>query len=201
MWFVTPGQAAPPSEPRVRPTGYVGVRPGALTRDDFWDVIDHSAQFEADMDVQMMDLRASLSRLSPKQIADFERHFDETMKASYSWDLWGAAYIANGGASDDGFEYFRCWLISKGRRVFEAVSADPDSLANWIADGETGDFEFEEFAYIARDAWAAKTGKDWNAMPVVANMIYDVEPKGSAFSEDATELARRYPRLWARFGS
>lgn len=122
------------------------------------------------------------------------------MRDSYTWDLWGAAYVANGGASDDGFEYFRCWLISKGRRVFEQILRDPDSLADFIAEGETGDFEFEEFAYVARNAWSKKTGNDWNEMPVVANMIYNADPKGTPFSEDPNELRRRFPKLWRRFG-
>jgi hypothetical protein len=44
-------------------------------------------------------------------------------------DQWGAAYLANGGCSDDGFDYFRGWLIGQGRKVYETVLADPDSLA------------------------------------------------------------------------
>ena len=39
------------------------------------------------------------------------------MDDSYRWDLWGAAYLANGGCSDDGFDYFRGWLIGQGRKV------------------------------------------------------------------------------------
>lgn len=52
------------------------------------------------------------------------------MIRSYRWDLWGAAYVAKGGASDDGFEYFQRWLISRGRTDFERVLADPDALAD-----------------------------------------------------------------------
>ncbi|WP_217498085.1 MULTISPECIES: DUF4240 domain-containing protein [Sphingomonas] len=37
------------------------------------------------------------------------------MIRSYRWDLWRAAKVAKGGVSDDGFEYFRTWLISRGR--------------------------------------------------------------------------------------
>lgn len=191
------------AEPRLERStaAAVAVGSGPLARDGFWNIIDHSAASEANPDTQLADLRASLSRLSPSQIADFERIFDETMRQSYSWDLWGAAYVANGGASDDGFEYFRCWLISKGRKVFERVVADPDSLADLLASGEgVGDLEFEDFAYVARETWAARTKRDWNEMPVVANMAYDKKPSGVPFSENPAELARRYPKLWKRFG-
>jgi hypothetical protein len=189
------------SQPESQSAARIEIGPGPLSLDGFWALIDHSATLESDADAQVADLRVSLQRLTPDQIADFEKLFDETMRNCYSWDLWGAAYLSNGGASDDGFEYFRCWLISKGRRVFEAVSADPDSLAELLAPGEGGDLEFEEFAYVARDAWAAKTGRDWNEMPVVANMAYDIEPKGSPLIESREALARRYPKLWKRFGN
>jgi hypothetical protein len=179
-------------------TVVVGAEP--LTDKNFWDLIDHSTAFEAKTDAQLADLRASLSRLSASQIADFERIFDETMRQSYSWDLWGAAYIANGGSSDDGFEYFRCWLISKGRNVFHKAVANPDTLADLLAPGSGGDFEFEEFAYVAREAWQAKTGRGWNDMPVIANMANDNKSSGAAFSDNPAELAKRYPKLWKRFG-
>ncbi|MFL6076856.1 MAG: DUF4240 domain-containing protein [Mycobacteriales bacterium] len=39
------------------------------------------------------------------------------MAESYQGDLWGAAYLINGGASDDGFDYFRGWLIARTRGV------------------------------------------------------------------------------------
>jgi len=178
----------------------VMIGPGHLSEQDFWALIDHSAVLEADPNAQLAELRASLDRLKPDQIAEFEQIFDQTMRQSYSWDLWGAAYLANGGASDDGFEYFRCWLISKGRAAFEMVAADPDKLAGLLAPESEGEFEFEEFAYVARGAWAAKTGRDWNDMPLVANMMYDAKPSGLAFSENPAELAKRYPRLWERFG-
>lgn len=192
------GMAEP--RPSVHAPVTVVVGAGPLTDKNFWDLIDHSAALEAKPDAQLADLRASLSRLSASQIADFEHIFDETMRQSYSWDLWGAAYIANGGSSDDGFEYFRCWLISKGPNVFHKVAANPDILADILAPGSGGDFEFEEFAYVAREAWQAKTGRDWNDMPVIANMAYDNKPSGVAFSENPAELAKRYPKLWKRFG-
>ncbi|WP_298168190.1 DUF4240 domain-containing protein [Novosphingobium sp.] len=167
----------------------------------FWTLVDQSAKFEDEPEAQIVALRSSLSRLPQERIADFERVFDQVMRRSYSWDLWGAASVANGGASDDGFEYFRCWLISKGRKTFEAVLANPDSLAEVLAPGPQGSLEFEDFAYVAREAWSAKTGRDWNEMPFVAAMMYAESPGGIRFNDNPTDLAKRYPKLWARFGS
>ena len=73
------------------------------------------------------------------------------LAASYREDLWGAAYLINGGASDDGFEYFRGWLMTQGRAVFARAVADPDSLAELPAvpaAALTGE-EFEARADVA----------------------------------------------------
>jgi hypothetical protein len=113
--------------------------------------------------------------------------------------------VLNGGASDDGFEYFQRWLISKGREVFEAAVADPDSLADLLAPDTEGPCEFEEFAYVASEVWAEKTGIDpWNdpkgSFPYTGAPPA-TQPSGTPFPEDERYFARRYPKLWARFGT
>ena len=56
------------------------------------------------------------------------------------WDLWAAAHLALGGASDDSFLDFRNWLISHGRETYERASADPASIADLAWDDEEEDF-------------------------------------------------------------
>ena len=169
-----------------------------MTDARFWAIIAESTPFEANTDKQAAVLRASLEKLTPAELEGYERIFERLMKESYSWDLWGAAYVANGGASDDGFEYFRCWLISKGESTFRKVSTNPDSLADILAKGSEGELEFEEFAYIAREVWAKKTGRDPGDM---LGMMYDAKPSGVPFAEDPASLKKRYPKLWARFAA
>jgi hypothetical protein len=48
------------------------------------------------------------------------------MNRAYPWDLWGAAFVINGGCSDDGCERFRARLIMQGRDVFERALDDPE---------------------------------------------------------------------------
>ncbi len=38
--------------------------------------------------------------------------------------------VVNGGCSDDGFEYFRGWLIGQGGAYFEAALKDPERAAD-----------------------------------------------------------------------
>ena len=39
----------------------------------------------------------------------------QRLAEAYRWDIWAIAFIINGGCSDDGFEYFRGWLVRKAK--------------------------------------------------------------------------------------
>lgn len=73
--------------------------------------------------------------------------------------MWCAGYIMNGECSDDGFEYFRNWVISKGKDKYHEAKENPDSL---ISEYTTSDefYEFEGFWYVALTAFKNKTGKE-----------------------------------------
>jgi hypothetical protein len=187
--------AHPPTQP---PSPHQAV---PIDRDAFWALIDRSAADGAGSPAQLAALRMGLMRLSADQIAQFHKQFAAAMRDANSWDLWGAAYLANGGASDDGFAMFRCWLIAQGRAIYDAVTADPDRLAEFLpaegAEEDGGELEFYEIAHVAREAWAEKTGRSAEAMPA-GSIAEGAEPAGTPFSENPAELAKRYPRLWAR---
>ena len=171
-----------------------------MPADRFWDLIAETTRHQADPDAQIESLRGLLSALTPEEIAAFAMAFAREMKRSYSWDLWGAAYLIQGGASDDGFDYFRHWLISRGRALFEAALRDPERLAELLGAEAEGPPEFEEFSYVAGEVWSEKTGRDFQEMPFDAANSYPPDPSGEPFEEDDEHLARRYPKLWARFG-
>src|SRR5262249_8656242 len=123
-----------------------------MTENRFWALIARSAA--NDPARQLEALRQTLRELSAPEIEGFEHAFHREQRRAYTWDLWGAAYVIHGGASDDAFEYFQRWLISKGRDVFEAALADPDSLADMLAPDVEEPCDFEEFAYVAGRVWA-----------------------------------------------
>ena len=176
--------------------------------DRFWGLIGRTLVDEADPERQLESLREVLRELTASEIEAFERTFQVKLWwRSYSWDLWGAAHILNGWASDDGFEYFRCWLISKGREVFEKAVADPESLAGIVAPDavEPYRFEFELFANVTREVWTEKTGMDPLMDPKVKfpsrYVPLPLDIPGTALEADTGPyLAKRYPKLWARFG-
>jgi hypothetical protein len=167
---------------------------------EFWKIIDATTPASRGGERQLTELKGRLMQLPIDDLEKFIRVYDRLMARTYRWDLWGAAYVAQGGASDDAFEDFRKWLISQGRTGFERVSNDPDSLADAVPVGYEGDATFEEFSYLFADIWTERTGKPLTALPKDKDALYPPEPAGAPFSEDPKELAARYPKLWRRFG-
>lgn len=168
----------------------------------FWQIIDATTPHAADPDAQIAALRTRLQTEPADNIVAFEEAFQRQMQRAYTWDLWGAGYVAHGGMSDDGFEYFRRWLISKGQVVYERVLSHPDDLADLLVGNVEGVLEFEDFAYVASDVWRSKTGLSVDAFYELASGAFPGgDPQGTPFEEDDAHLAARYPKLWRRFGN
>lgn len=173
-----------------------------MDEQQFWAIVDRTALHEANPEDQMEALRVELEGLSADEILAFRNQFEAQLARAYTWDLWAAAYVAHGGASDDGFEYFRRWMVSKGRTVFERLLAHPDDLPDVLVSDVEGVLEFEEILYVTNDAWGAKSGLDAAEMPFdMASMTLGREPQGEPFEDDPEYLARRLPKTWARFGN
>ena len=99
-----------------------------MIRDEFWSIIDATRSGD-DPYEHAEAIQTALSQRTATDILDFEHHMAALLVASYTWKLWGAAYLINGGCSDDGFDYFRGWLITQGQSVFDSALTDADSLA------------------------------------------------------------------------
>jgi hypothetical protein len=124
----------------------------------FWEIID-SARRENDGWEDMYEpLIDRLVKLEPNEILMWKNIFDEYQNLSYKNKLWAAAYIINGGCSDDGFDYFRGWLTAQGKRVFLNALKEPDSLAEVEATEE--EVEFEEILGAASKAYFKKMGME-----------------------------------------
>lgn len=124
---------------------------------EFWELIDAARQrADGDPEDQADLLVERLLGMDPDLVLDFARHFEARYNRACTWDLWGAAWILLGGASDDAFDYFRCWLIGQGREVYEGAVHEPDSLAELLEDfDEELDGDGEELGYAADEALRA----------------------------------------------
>jgi TPR repeat protein len=162
-----------------------------MNENDFWHLIETArAECKGDGGKQVALIQEKLQTLSDREILDFDRLLHEQMRASYNRDLWAAAYIINGGCSDDGFDYFRAWLIAQGKEVFYRALKDPESLV----EAAGPDTELELFFYTASKAYEAKTGKEF---PCPSRP--PLELTGDEWEEDEAQLQKKYPGLFAKF--
>jgi Protein of unknown function (DUF4240) len=168
-----------------------------MDRDEFWRIVDAARSGAVDDDEFLEAVESRLRTLKPEELVEFEGHFTELRAASYSRDLWGAAYLMNGGCSDDGFEDFRAWLIAQGRETFERALQDPDTLAT-LSNPEGS---LEDFLYVASGLYEDETGAE---MPDSVLIFQGMGPpdlgEGWDF-DDAAEMKKRYPKLFAMYGS
>src|SRR5262245_27112681 len=104
-------------------------------------------------------VRTALVRLGRDETADFVRLFDDALDGLYTWDLWGVAYLVQGGCSDDAFENFRAWVISRGRAAWELAVRDPNALGLAIdPDSSDEERECEDLLYAGQEAYEQLTG-------------------------------------------
>jgi hypothetical protein len=165
-----------------------------MTDDEFWELIaDARPVNDDDWSAALVE---RLTALPEDEIAVFSQILDRMVDDAYRWDVWGAAYFINGGCSDDGFYYFRGWLIGQGRQVYESALLAPDTLADHDlvrAIINEGDAECESIHQAAMTAYEKKTGRQ---APPFPRRPWPAEPAGESWNfDDPDELRRRLPRL------
>ena len=172
-----------------------------MRTDDFWAVI---ARATADRPATPAEVAsratADLATRDPEEIVAWGRHLDKVMVASGTEDLWAAAYLINGGCSDDGFDNFRGWLIAHGRDAVAGSVKSPDSLADMEsvrAAAENGAvFEAEEVLSIASAAYQQATGSE---LPAEERAATRPDAADLWDFDNEEEMQRRLPKLSALF--
>ena len=111
--------------------------------------------------------------------------------------------IFNDNLSDDGFIYFRCWLLLKGQEFFIEISQDINAFVNGKYSFNIGDTWGEGLLYVADEAYSVNHDNADNSeiRDAIAEQFPEVihydsmervmnrEPKGGA------ELQAMYPKL------
>ena len=143
---------------------------------------------------QQEHIESALKSMSPAEIIEFDRFYRTLHYKAYAWNLWAAAYIVNGGCSDDCFSDFRGWLIGQGEKVYHKALANPDSLAD--VENLERDMDWEGYGYLAITVYEQVTGQ---VMPMPA-VGHPAEPTGEEWEEDEAELSALLPKLFEKFG-
>lgn len=164
--------------------------------DAYWGLLERARAEAGDDSPETVaeTLVSLLVQLPPAQVAEAGVAYGRISRLGYGWPLWGAAYLLNGGCGDDGFDDFRGWLVSRGRAVFEAALADPDSLAGVVTTDELYEVACEDVLGTAWEAHQELTGRDLPA----SSRTEPLPDLGEGWDfDDEDEMRRRYPRISA----
>ena len=164
-----------------------------MNDDQFWKIIAVSkTNSSGDYEKQQTELEKELLKLTAIEILEFDNKFRTLRGEVYNWNFWAAAYIINGGCSDDCFSDFRGWLIGQGKTIFESAVENIETLAEL---NETNDGDWEGLSYIPTEAYEKKTGND---MPQGIQENFEIT--GEEWNEEGDDLKNNFPKLWAKFG-
>src|SRR6187401_1925169 len=97
-----------------------------MRSEEFWKLIDKSRrEAEGDGETTGEVVQELLSEKTADEIRSFAEQLNTHMSCSYTRAIAEAFMVMlgdpDGHFSDDFFEYFRAWLITRGRKVFESV--------------------------------------------------------------------------------
>lgn len=207
--FSSPEEALKEAEKLIREKikkGYVesaDETAGQFSEETFWGLIERAKTKSFDISERPDLLMEALEQRSEADILAYYRIFSQMMANAYRIEVWAAGYLINGGCSDDGFEYFRCWLIAHGKDTFYKTLENPDYLARVVKAEEMNDAELEDMLYVAVRAWEAKTGRDMEEFyKLVDESIGAYTPIENWWDfDDENEMKKHLPKLWAKFGA
>ncbi|WP_339690823.1 DUF4240 domain-containing protein [uncultured Pseudoalteromonas sp.] len=168
----------------------------ALTLSEFWQLVtvaDRTAEPESVSE----RLKGLLTDLSDAQLIEFDKQFIICMRQSYTWELFGAAFVMAGCNDEYGFSEFRCWLISRGEAAFNAALENADSLADC-----TPVYHLNEQPYPYLDEYDLIAGllyeqRNEDELPFAPSGLD--QPKGKRFKDKPKFLKLAYPQLFAKY--
>ena len=163
-----------------------------MDENQFWKIIEVSqSNSKGDYEKQQVELELELTKLVALDILKFDNRFSKHRGDAYKWELWGAAYIMNGGCSDDCFSDFRGWLIGKGKEAYYNALTNPETLIEQKHDMDNDDWE--GLSYVAMTAYEKKTESQ---MPKGIQENFEII--GNEWEED--DLRNKFPKLWSKWG-
>lgn len=170
--------------------------PDLMEEDKFWRMINAAnIRAEFDYDYMYRELENDLRLLSPDEIILFANRLRQLRGKACTWDLWGIAYIVNGGCEEKCFREFREWLIGQGREFYYNTLLYPESIV---------DVDREKVEYI-----------DWEGLGAVPGEVFQElteqempEPfqenetiLGTEWDENSDDLKNRFPKLVEKYAN
>jgi len=161
-----------------------------MSEELFWKLINESRN-ASDSESDFLDvLKDKLEAFSPPEIKNFKKHFLEKINELYRWDIWALAYIVRRGCGDDGFDYYRAWVISRGKESFESVkNMQMEKLQSLFAQEEP---QLEEMYYVANEAYENKKNEEMPEPRTKSQKIAGKEWEEKTICNDYPELCKMF---------
>ncbi len=167
----------------------------AMDVETFWELIEKSGGDDK-------RLATLLQELKSEEIRGFGDLLDIFHSKAYNWNLWAAAYLINGGCSEEEFDQFVYWLISRGEETYSNSVDDPDYLAEIVT---VDDNTFDDSFIISIARALDRLGKTIDGRAVVtipAELMKfkkkPTKPRGKEW-EDDSDLPEMYPKLGEKY--
>ena len=138
------------------PAGYSQPMPEAV----YWQLIESSLQNTETLEEQEDYLSEALEEMSAEQLVGFKLRTDQLLMDSYSSPLWCAAYLMKGGCGEEDFAFFRCWLISRGQKIYKLGIQHADDIAFAVQANTNSAFDFEALQTLPASIYKKKTEQD-----------------------------------------
>lgn len=138
----------------------------------FWEAISKSNKYknahwsEYDVEEHLENLTELLSKYGKERLILFEKTLREKLQKLYTAEIAELSIILenefknqqgkiiyDNQLSDDGFVYFRCWLLLKGEEFFNEITKDINSFVSGKYSFDIGDCWAEGLLYVADDAF------------------------------------------------
>jgi len=187
----------------------------------FWNAIDQSNTkknehwSEYDIDEHLEKLIQYLSQYNKEQLIIFEKKLQLKLSELYTAEIaelsiilesdftkTDGIYTFDSYLSDDGFIYFRCWLILKGKDFFDDIQKDIQSFVSKKYSFDIADVWAEGLLYVTDKAYSVR--EDNVGESEIRDAVFEQYPEynydvaGGEIIRDlfnGVELKKQYPKL------
>lgn len=192
----------------------------------FWEAIEKSNKYknahwsEYDIDEHLENLTLYLSRFGKERLVLFEKTLQEKLSELYTAEIAelsnilendfkteNGSYIFDGYLSDDGFIYFRCWLLLKGKAFFEDIKKDIQVFVSGKYSFNIGDCWAEGLLYVSDEAYSENhDNEDESEIRDTVDELYpenhydSMDRKMNREPKNGAELQKMYPQLVKEMG-
>ncbi|WP_313581381.1 DUF4240 domain-containing protein [Chishuiella sp.] len=132
-----------------------------LEEDFFWQIIEDSLEQANNLQEQKYTLAKELNNLVADDIVGFQLRLENYLFSLHNPEIWCAACIMNDDTDPKHFYYFKNWIVSQGRELYERAIANPDELAYYFDEGFNDDdlYEFEGFNQVTDEIFMMRINK------------------------------------------